>query len=206
VLDLWFEKVVRSHCGGKAYLTRYADDFVCAFERERDAQWFYTALGERLKKFGLELSADKTRVIAFDKQKDAGETSFDFLGFEFRRGTDRKGKPHLKRRTSRKKLNGSKANFTQWCRKHRHEALPDLMATLRVKLRGYYNYYGLIGNSRSLSDFYLHVQRTLHKWLNRRSQRQSYTWPEFLSLLARYAVPKPRVVQRPQRQMLLRFT
>jgi RNA-directed DNA polymerase len=205
VLDLWFKKVVDSKCKGKSYLIRYADDFVCAFEREEDAQWFYGVLGERLKKFGLTLSADKTRVIAFDKRKDAGATSFDFLGFEFRWGKDRNGKPSLKRRTSRKKLSNSKAAFTKWCREHRHETLPTLMATLSVKLRGYYNYYGLIGNSQSLSDFYLHVQRTLHKWLNRRSQRHSYTWPELLALLGRHAVPKPRITQRRSTQIILRF-
>lgn len=205
VLDLWFEKVVGSKCKGKSSLIRYADDFVCAFERKEDAQWFYGVLGERLKKFGLTLSADKTRVIAFDKRKDAGATSFDFLGFEFRWGKDRNGKPSLKRRTSRKKLSNSKAAFTKWCREHRHETLPTLLATLSAKLRGYYNYYGLIGNSQSLSDFYLHVQRTLHKWLNRRSQRHSYTWSELLALLGRHAVPKPRITQRRLPQISLRF-
>jgi hypothetical protein len=30
-LDLWFERVVKPHCRGKAMLCRYADDFVCAF-------------------------------------------------------------------------------------------------------------------------------------------------------------------------------
>lgn len=31
VLDLWFEKVVKRHCRGKAMFIRYCDDFVCAF-------------------------------------------------------------------------------------------------------------------------------------------------------------------------------
>jgi group II intron reverse transcriptase/maturase len=206
VLDLWFAVKVKAHCRGKAYLVRYADDFVCAFEREEDAQWFYEELGARLKKFGLTLSAEKTRVIAFDRQKDAGNTSFDFLGFEFRWGTDRKGKPNLKRRTSRKKLRSSKRAFTEWCQGNRHERLPALMSMLKAKLRGYYNYYGVIGNSKSLNDFYRNVKRTLHKWLNRRSQRHSYTWAEFATMLVRYAVPQPRITQRPQTQLLLRFT
>ena len=205
VLDLWFEKVVRPHCRSKAYLIRYADDFVAAFECEADAQWFYGALGERLMKFSLTLSADKTRVIAFDKRKDAGKTSFDFLGFEFRWGTDRKGRPNLKRRTARKKLRNSKRVFTEWCRKRRHEALPQLMATLNAKLRGYYNYYGVIGNFQSLDSFFRHVKRTLHKWLNRRSQRHSYTWSVFEALLKRYGVLQPRITQRRVTQRSLRF-
>ena len=205
VLDLWFEKEVKPHCRGKAYLIRYADDFVCAFERKEDAQCFYDVLGERLKKFGLTLSADKTRVIAFDKRKDAGVTSFDFLGFEFRWGMDRKGRPNLKRRTARKKLRNSKRVFTEWCRKYRHDALPQLMATLNAKLRGYYNYYGVIGNYQSLDSFFRHVKRTLHKWLNRRSHRRSYTWSVYATLLKRYGVLLPRITQQRTTQLSLGF-
>jgi RNA-directed DNA polymerase len=102
-LDLWFAKVFQRSCRGAAFLHRYADDFVCGFGREEDAQRFYGELGERLQKFGLELAADKTRVIPFSRYRRA-ETSFDFLGFEFRWGTDSKGQARLKRRTSRKKF------------------------------------------------------------------------------------------------------
>jgi hypothetical protein len=58
---------VKKHGRGEACLIRYADDFVCAFEREDDAERFYPVLGKRLEKFGLELWAEKTRVIAFDR-------------------------------------------------------------------------------------------------------------------------------------------
>jgi RNA-directed DNA polymerase len=101
-LDLWFHKVVRKHCRGEACLIRYADDFVCAFEYQEDAERFYRVLGKRLKKFGLELSQAKTRVIEFNRERE--KSSFEFLGFEFRWGRDRAGKAHLKRRTARKKL------------------------------------------------------------------------------------------------------
>jgi retron-type reverse transcriptase len=47
-LDLWFEKVVRKRCNGRAYLVRYADDFVCMFQYRSDAEKFYKALPERL--------------------------------------------------------------------------------------------------------------------------------------------------------------
>ena len=48
-LDEWFEHVVKKHCRGEACLIRYADDFVCAFEREGDAERFYQVLGKRLE-------------------------------------------------------------------------------------------------------------------------------------------------------------
>ena len=64
-LDLWFERVFQRSCKGAAFLHRYADDFVCGFGRAEEAQRFYNELGERLRKFGLELAQDKTRVMPF---------------------------------------------------------------------------------------------------------------------------------------------
>lgn len=55
VLDLWFEKVVKKYCIGKAYLVRYADDFVACFEFKEEAEAYYKALMERLTKFNLEV-------------------------------------------------------------------------------------------------------------------------------------------------------
>jgi hypothetical protein len=196
-LDLWFQSVVRANCTGKAFLIRYADDFVCAFQFETDALAFYKALEFRLEKFGLQLAADKTRVFPFSRFDNPGSSRFDFLGFEFFWGTDRARKPHLKRRTSRKKLRNSLANFTQWCKKNRHRRLRLLFPVLNRKLRGYYNYYGIIGNSRGLSEFYSQATRILFKWLNRRSQRRSFNWQRFHALLNYYCVPRPRIVHRP---------
>ena len=70
------------------------------------------------------------------------------------------------------------------------------MKTLKAKLQGTWNYYGLIGNYRRMQLFYDATCRTLHKWLNRRSQRQSMTWPAFNRLLARFQVPRPRIVEK----------
>ena len=43
-----------------------------------------------------------------------------------------------------------------------------------LKLRGYFNYYGVYGNSVSLKVFYDKALFILFKWLNRRSQRLSF--------------------------------
>ena len=95
-------------------------------------------LGKRLGKFGLELSEEKTRIIPFSPTSRPGKTSFDFLGFEFRWGKDRAGKPHVKRRTARKNLRNSLKRFNEWCKKNRHLRLPELFKQLNAKLRGYY--------------------------------------------------------------------
>ena len=141
VLDLWFQEVVKKRCRGEACLIRYADDFVAAFEHQEDAERFHRALPERLGKFGLELSAAETRVIEMDRDRPSGGGRFEFLGFEFYWGEDWKGRPHLKRRSSRKGLWASLVRFAQWCREVRHLELRELFRVLNAKLRGYYNYY-----------------------------------------------------------------
>ena len=199
-LDEWFQHVVKKHCRGEACLIRYADDFVCAFEREGDAERFYQVLGKRLEKFGLELSAEKTRVIAFDRGQSKQE-GFEFLGFEFRWGQDRQGKAHVERRTSRKKLRSSLDRFTEWCRQKRHCPVKDWFKELKPKLQGYYNYYGVSGNYASLQQFFGEAMQILRKWLNRRSQRKSYSWEGFRALIEHFQVPRPRIRSRPRGRM-----
>jgi len=199
-LDEWFQHVVKKHCRGEACLIRYADDFVCAFEREGDAERFYQVLGKRLEKFGLELSVEKTRVIAFDRGQ-SNQEGFEFLGFEFRWGQDRQGKAHVERRTSRKKLRSSLDRFTEWCRQKRHCPVKDWFKELKPKLQGYYNYYGVSGNYASLQQFFGEAMQILRKWLNRRSQRKSYSWEGFRALLEHFQVPRPRIRSRPRGRM-----
>jgi RNA-directed DNA polymerase len=200
-LDLWFEQGVKRRCRGEACLIRYADDFVCAFEKQEDAERFYKALGQRLGKFGLELSAEKTRVISCSRQPPVAKTSFEFLGFEFRWGKDRAGKDHLNRRTSRTKLRNSLKRFTQWCKTNRHQRQGVLFARLNAKLRGYSNDYGVHGNFASLKQFFFSAMGILQKWLNRRRQRRSDTWAGYTELLARVKVERPRIVGRPKTRL-----
>jgi group II intron reverse transcriptase/maturase len=196
-LDLWFERVFQPSCHGGAFLLRYADDFVCGFGREEEAQRFYSELEERLRKFELELAQDKTRVIPFSRYR-RGETSFDFLGFEFRWGSDRKGQARVQRRTSRKKFRNSIKRVAEWCKKNRHRRVGEQFKLLNAKLRGYYNYYGVRGNFDSLNEFYQLVQQLHLKWLNRRSQRQSYNWAGYRMLKQHFALARPRIVAFPK--------
>jgi len=154
-------------------------------------------LEERLRKFGLELAAEKTRVIPFSRYR-RGETRFDFLGFEFCWGTDRKGQARLQRRTARKKFRSSVKRVAEWCKKNRHRRVGEQFKRLNAKLRGYYNYYGVNGNYDSLKEFFQLVQRLHLKWLNRRSQRPSYTWEGYYALVQHFALARPRIVGRPK--------
>jgi len=195
-LDLWFERVVRPQQQGRCRLIRYADDFVACFEYRHEAEAFEQGLKERLAKFGLEVAADKTKTLRFGHNGGPHNGRFDFLGFEFYWEPDRQGQPRVKRRTATKKWRAGIQRMTEWVKTHRHQKLSRMLKTLKAKLQGTWNYYGLIGNHRRMQLFYEATCRTLHKWLNRRSQRPSMTWPAFNRMLAHFQVPRPRIVEK----------
>jgi RNA-directed DNA polymerase len=190
VLDIWFEEAVKRHCKGNATLYRYADDFVCCFELVTDAERFYGVLPKRLAKFGLEVAADKTQLLEFCR---GSKLRFCFLGFEFYWGRGRIGRTVLMRRTDRKKYRSAIANFKAWCQENRGLRKPVLFAKLNQKLRGYWQYYGVRGNYKSLNGYLQDIKRILFKWLNRRSQRRSYNWAGFAALINDFNLSKPRI-------------
>lgn len=194
-LDLWFERVVKPRCRGDVLLTRFADDFVCAFQYRDDMERFYDVLGKRLGKFKLELSVEKTRAICFTRFETRKSETFTFLGFEYRWGLSRTGKPLVKMRTSKKKYRQSLSNISKWIRAERNQlGTPAIMQKLREKLQGYWNYYGVSGNGRMLRLYYYQVCRIVFKWLNRRSQRKSCNWSGFNEMLKYFKIPLPRIV------------
>jgi RNA-directed DNA polymerase len=197
VLDLWFDKVIKPKCEGQAYLCRYADDFLCAFQYKREAESFFEKLDRRLAKFGLELSKEKTKVISFSRFRKEERTSFDFLGFEFRWGVSRKGKDIIKKKTAKKKFKQRLSEFTEWIKKHRNKRITWIFERLNMKLRGHYNYYGVIGNMKRLLDYFNGAIRLLFKWLNRRSQRRSYNFKGFRELCKHFRVLRPKIVEKP---------
>jgi group II intron reverse transcriptase/maturase len=195
-LDEWFEQTVKVHCRGAAYLCRYADDFVCAFEYQSDAERFYRALAGRMESYGLEVAQEKTNLLRFSPVRWKDNGTFEFLGFEFRWGRGRRGRAVIKRRTARKKYRASLAGFQAWCREHCRMRKEKFFAALNTKLRGYYNYYGIRGNYKSLNDFYYQVTRILYRQLNRRSQRRSYNWKGFAELIKVFKLQRPHICHR----------
>jgi len=193
VLNQWFNKVIVKQSRGKAHLCVYADDFVAAFEHKDDAERFYRSLGERLKKFGLSLSEEKTRIVKFNRFEKETSSSFDFLGFEFRWTTSKAGKNWLKRSTSKKKHLKSLRTIKEWIKHNRDLPLKNFFRILNSKLRGYYNYYGIEGNLDILRAFHFNVIALLFRWLNRRSQRKSYGWSGFCEMLTHFRIIEPRI-------------
>jgi RNA-directed DNA polymerase len=200
-LDLWFEKVYRNGCKGKAKLIRYADDFIVCLTNKEDAMRFPAELAERLKKFGLEVEPTKTKVLEFGRDAErhararrAKPETFDFLGFTHYCSRTKDGRRfRMKRVTSRKKFRAKVAALKEWLKRIRMKPTQWIMQRLGLKLRGHYQYYGVTDNYRGVARFYHEVRKLLYKWLNRRSQRRSYTWAAFEDLLRALPLPKPRV-------------
>ncbi|WHY79456.1 group II intron reverse transcriptase/maturase [Neobacillus sp. WH10] len=201
VLDLWFEKRVRKQCNGQAYIVRYADDFVCCFQYKSEAEQFFHSLKLRLKKFNLEIAEDKTKIIPFGKfaEKNANQqgrskpATFDFLGFTHYCGKSKQGNFRVKRKSSRKKVKGKLKETKEWLRNNRNKDIHMIMDRFKRSLIGYYNYYCITDNTPNVNNFKDKIENLLFKWLNRRSQRKSFTWDKFKLFLHKYPLPLPRI-------------
>ncbi|MBN2860089.1 MAG: group II intron reverse transcriptase/maturase [Sphaerochaetaceae bacterium] len=160
VLDLWFTKKVLPLMKGKAFLYRYADDFLVLFQDEEDAKRFYEVLPKRLGKFNLKVAEEKTRIIPFGRKSGSKET-FDFLGFTHINGKTRNGYYRVVHRTSQKKLKAKRQEIKLWMMKNMHRPVRELITGLNRRLIGHYRYYGISGNSQSLSGFFYYCHRGL---------------------------------------------
>src|SRR5262245_59201739 len=203
VLDEWFEKDVKPRLRGRAFLVRYADDFVIGFVEETDARRVMDVLAKRFAAHGLTLHPDKTRLLKFtpphagrDDDDDGGPGSFDFLGFTHHWALSRKGNWIVKRRTMRARLTRTLVRIREWCRIWRHLPIAEQCKALGRKMRGHFGYYGITGNVEALRRFAYEVRRVWRTWLDRRSQRAKMHWERFNRLLNHYPLPPPRVVHR----------
>jgi RNA-directed DNA polymerase len=204
VLDVWFAREVLPRLQGKAYLIRFADDFVILFTQEADARRVKDVLPKRFGKYGLTLHPDKTRLVHFHhpSRKTGGTKdqprwktgTFDLLGFTHYWGKTRRGGWAVKRKTMSKRLSRAVRSIAQWCRTSRHLPIREQYAKLSQKVRGHYAYYGITDNAKALTSFLYAVHRAWRKWLNRRNSRREMTWDRFNRLLERYPLPRPRIV------------
>ena len=204
VQDQWIKKVVCKRSKGQVLFRRYADDSVVCFERFDDAQAYLRALPKRLEKFDLQMAEEKSSLVKFNRWEPDQSGSFTFLGFDFYWGRSQKNPQivNVRRRTNRKKFQASLLALKEWLKKARSLRLPDLLAVLRRKLQGYWNYYGVLGNSKMLGKYQYEVHRLLYKWLNRRSQRRSMKWRTYCERWKTWDMPKARVVETFRSQVL----
>ena len=186
MLDEWFSEQIQPLLKGKSFIVRYADDFVLGFTDKSDAERVMAVLPKRFANYGLTLHAEKTKLIDLNSKRGGNGRSYDFLGFTHFLSKSRKGVTVLKRKTSTKRLTRAIMNVSNYIQKNRHMKLRDLIATLNVKLRGHYNYYGVTFNSRSLNGFFMAVKYRLFKWLNRRGGKIKLNWEKFSVYVDKY--------------------
>ncbi len=201
VLDLWVE-VCRKKCArGDVVVVRYADDSVFGFQIREEADRFLQDLGERLKKFGLELHPEKTRRIEFGRfaeqnRKRRGEgkpETFDFLGLTHMSGKSQKGHFIVRRKTIRKRLRAKLLQIKEQLWKRMHNPIVATGKWLRSVVQGHFNYYAVPDNISSLVQFRDKVIRLWFRSLRRRSQKQRITWARFTPLRDRW-LPRPRAL------------
>jgi RNA-directed DNA polymerase len=202
VLDGWFEEAVKPCLKGRAFLVRYADDFVMGFACEEDARRVLAVLPQRFGKYGLTIHPDQTRLVPFHRPANRPAQpgspvvpppgSFDFLGFTHYWSRSKRGPWVVKRKTAGSRFRRAVKKIADWCRRHRHLPIPEQYQALKQKLQGHFAYYGgLIGNLRCLSNFRYEVMRLWQKWLSRRRRRGQWSWARFNRLLKALVWPWP---------------
>jgi group II intron reverse transcriptase/maturase len=192
-LDLWYEKVLRKQCKGEVYYVRYADDFILMFQYENEARAVMEALKGRLGKFGLEVAEAKTRILPIGRFKGTKE-GFDFLGFTFFNTQTRQGKYRVGVRTSKKKLKSKKETAKAWLRENMHKPVSETMKRIQAALQGHFNYYGVSGNFAQISKFWKYVQNEYYKALNKRHQKRSMKYYDYLRIW-KYYVKEPHLTK-----------
>ena len=209
VLDTWFEMLRRDgHFRGNAWMVRYADDFVCGFQYKEDAERYYRVLPKRFRRYGLELAEEKTRIVEFGRFAEENSKkrhmlnpklskkpgTFDFLGFTFYCSTGNKsGKFIPKVKSARKRFHAKVAKMAEWLKDNRNMPIECIIRHLNQVFEGYDAYYAVTCNGENVSKFHFLTKCLLFKWLNRRSQRKSYTWQGFADLLKSFPLKEVKV-------------
>ena len=201
VFDLWVEAWRKKVATGTVVVVRYADDLVLGFENRADADRFLAEFRERVAKFGLELHADKTRLIEFGRyaarnRQRRGEgkpETFTFLGFTHFCGQLTTGPFIVWRITAKKRMVAKLKAIKAELRFRKHHRTIEVGAWLRKVVLGYYQYHAVPGNTGQLRVFMCRVRWLWRGVLIRRSQRARVKWDRLNPILERW-IPIPRVL------------
>lgn len=199
-IDVWIEEMVKPNCKGNVKLIRYADDAIICCQYDEDALRIRKALAKRLEKYKLKLNEEKTKQIPFDKSlvaQGVEQGTFDFLGFTFYWGKAKSGRIVPKLRTKAKTMRAKLKRVSEWIKQIKDKKpLKQIWKTFTAKLRGHVNYYGVSHNAENVSKFLNEAKKIVFNWLNRRSQRKSFTWEQFAKYIKTHPLPTVKVVHR----------
>jgi group II intron reverse transcriptase/maturase len=202
VLDLWVKAWRKKVAGGEMIVVRYADDAVLGFQYREEAEKFLEELRERVRKFGLELHPEKTRLIEFgryaaERRAKRGEgkpETFNFLGFTHICGRNHQtGNFQVLRKTIGKRMTAKLKEIRQKLRERLHERTKDTTEWLQSVVRGYFQYHAVPRNEDRLKAFRHEVLRMWWWHLRRRSQRSRWNWARFQEKLG-HLIPEVEIL------------
>jgi RNA-directed DNA polymerase len=202
VFDLWVEAWRKKVAKGDVIVVRYADDLVVGFENRAESERFLEEFRERLAKFGLELHADKTRLIEFGrfaaqnrkKRREGKPETFTFLGFTHCCGKRRSNGTFIVwRETAKKRMVAKLHAIKAELRRRMHEPSSVVGEWLQKVTLGYYQYHAIPGNLNRLRLFRHRLRLLWRGVLIRRSQKGQLSWERLNPLLDR-GIPVPRVL------------
>ncbi len=215
VFDLWIKHERETHAQGDIIVIRYADDFVIGFQHQHEAEHYLEKLRVRLKKFGLTLHPDKTRLIEFgrfaaERRKRKGQgrpETFNFLGFTHICSKSQDGRMFkVLRITMAKRIRTKLREVKEALMKRRHEPVDELGRWLRRVVQGYFNYYAVPRNISRISAFRKQVIRLWFRALKRRSQRHNLTWARFGKVAEKW-IPNARIIHPyPEKRFCVRYS
>ena len=160
---------------------RYADDAVCHCRTEHEAESLKAALRDRLAECGLALHPDKTKVVYCrdsNRRRRYPQTSFDFLGYEFRarKAANRWGTifTSFSPAISAKAVKRIRATIKGWKLHLRTtHTLEELAWKINPIVGGWIEYYGAF-NKSALAPIFNTLERRLEKWASRKYKRRSW--------------------------------
>jgi len=171
-------------------MVRYADDFVLMGRMLPEE--VIEKLKNLLHRMGLSLNEGKTRKL------DASRESFNFLGFTIRYDKDIKGRDfrYWNIVPSKKSEQKIRDKVKEYLGKHGHCRAHDVADGLNSIMRGWLNYFSIIGVSypsmskRRLREY---LSTSLYRYYNRKSQRKSrlYGHNAFEILTAKFGLIDP---------------
>jgi len=156
-------------------------------------------LPKRFERYALSLNQDKTGLVPFgrparSKKTDKLNGTFDFLGFTFYWSKSRQGFWVIKKKTIGKRLRRFTKTMWLWCKENRHKPIKEQHEKLCIKLRGYYQYYGVRSNYKALEVVFEYTEKAWRCWLGRRHRDGRISWEKFDKIRLNFPFPKPRIV------------
>jgi RNA-directed DNA polymerase len=197
VFDLWVRQWRKKQAQGEVIVVRYSDDFIVGFQHRHEAERFLVDLHGRLRRFGLELHPDKTRILEFgrfarenrNRRGEGKPETFNFLGFTHICSQTRKGIFTVLRKTMRKRRQAKLREVHLELRRRMHDPVPEQGTYLRSVVGGHIRYYGVPMNGPSVSAFRKEVCKLWWKVLKRRSHKHRLVWDRMKRLMDRWLPP-----------------